>query len=91
VTRRWVLALDALYERSSAGSVSGIYKPGGIASPGTASFRIDRSQAFGVAPAIEYNLNSNLGLLFGTRFKFRGHNSASSITPAVALIFSLEP
>lgn len=91
VTRRWVLALDALYERSSAGSVSGIYEPGRSATPGAANFRIDRSEAFGVALAIEYNLNPNLGLRFGTRFKFRGRNAAPSITPAVALIFSLEP
>ncbi len=91
VTRRWALALDVVYERTGFGSISGLYEPGDTVAPGAVQLRIDRSEAFALAPAIEYSLNGNLGVLLGTRFKFRGHNSAPSVTPALAITFALRP
>jgi hypothetical protein len=40
---------------------------------------------FAFAPAIEYNWRSNLGLLSGVRVFTGGHNSATTVTPAIAL------
>jgi hypothetical protein len=90
VTRRWALALDAFYERTGSGSVSG-FDEVSSATPRSVSYRIDSSEAFGLAPAIEYNVSDNLGILIGTRFRFRGRNSLPSITPALAVVFALEP
>jgi hypothetical protein len=43
------------------------------------------SDAFGLAPAIEYNWKSNIGVLVGTRLFPAGRNTALSITPAIAI------
>lgn len=82
MTQRWVFALDATYRYQGNTPVSGynISNPSLplLLNPGS-------SQAFGVAPAIEYNLNSKLGFLLGTRAFPAGRNTAVSITPAVAI------
>src|SRR2546429_198922 len=38
-----------------------------------------------LAPAIEYNFNSRVGLLVGVRMFVAGRNTTSSVTPAIAL------
>jgi hypothetical protein len=43
------------------------------------------SDAVGFAPAIEYNWKPTLGLLLGTRIIAIGHNTATTITPAIAI------
>jgi hypothetical protein len=88
LSRRWALALDLVYERTEGGSVVGRYEPG---SGRDGRQRIDKSAFFALAPAIEYNFSADLGMLVGTRVKVRGHNSAPSITPAVALVFAFNP
>jgi hypothetical protein len=45
------------------------------------------SEAFGLAPAIEYNWNRMLGVLLGTRLIPVGRNTAATITPAIAINF----
>jgi len=64
VTRRWVLALEATYRYQSNTPVTGY----NIADP-TQTIRLNSgvSEAFGLAPAIEYNWNHKLGVLLGTR------------------------
>jgi hypothetical protein len=44
-----------------------------------------RSEAFGFAPAVEYNFNANVGVLFGVRVIPGGHNVTRSVTPAIAV------
>jgi hypothetical protein len=82
MTQRWVLALDATYRYQGNTPVSGY----NISNP-SASLLLNSgsSQAFGLAPAIEYNLKSKLGFLLGTRLFPAGRNTAVSITPAVAI------
>jgi hypothetical protein len=82
MTQRWVLALDATYRFQGNTPVRGY----NISNP-SASLLLNSgsSQAFGLAPAIEYNLNSKLGFLLGTRLFPAGLNTAVSITPAVAI------
>lgn len=80
ITRRWVLALDAVYRRTGATHVSG------VDSAGMATrFDSGSSRSFALAPAIEYNLSANIGVLFGVRAVVAGRNTAAHVTPAIAV------
>lgn len=75
ISRNWVAALDLTYRLSGNTYVSGNAFQ---ASSGT-------SVAYGLAPAVEYNMSADLGLLLGTRIIPKGRNTAPSITPAIAV------
>lgn len=87
LTRRWVLALDVTYRRGQNTRVRGYAggEPDGV--PHAAAVRLDSgsSEALGFAPAIEYSFSPSLGILFGTRVITGGHNTTTTITPAVAV------
>lgn len=84
ITKRWVLALDATYHHQGNTPVIGY----GVADPSqSVQLNSGSSDAFGLAPAIEYNWRPNLGVLLGVRLIPVGRNTASTITPAVALNF----
>ena len=79
VTRNWVLALDVIYNHGNATMVRG-FQSGGAFLRNSGS-----SDGFGFAPALEYNLSSDLGFLAGLRVLTAGHNSKASLTPAIAI------
>lgn len=85
LTRRWVLALDATYRRQGNTPVFGY----NVLASTPSNIRLDSgaSDAFGFAPAIEYNWKRNLGVLVGVRLIPAGRNTAATITPAVAINF----
>lgn len=87
LTQRWVLALDATYGRNGNTRVTGqdMLDPGNIPFPQNVRLNSGSSEAFGLAPAIEYNWSSAIGVLLGTRVIFGGHNSTNTVTPAIAL------
>jgi len=80
VTKRWVVASDLTYHHGWNTSVAGSTP----ASPRIA-YGSGSSDAVQVAPAVEYNVNSNLGMLFGVRIVAAGRNTSSTITPAIAI------
>ena len=84
LTRKWVLALDATYRHTGNTRVTG-YDVG--ETPPGVKLNSGSSDAVGFAPAIEYNWKSTLGVLLGTRVIAIGHNTAMTITPAIALNF----
>lgn len=88
LTRSWVLALDLTYGHDRSTTVTGDI-PGSDASGLPAPPRIHRdsgsSSAFGFAPAVEYSWNANVGAIFGVRVITGGNNTATTVTPAVAL------
>ena len=83
LTRRWVLALDAVYRHQANTLVSGY----NALDPNRAAIRLNSgsSDAFGLAPAVEYNWTRNIGVLLGTRLIPAGRNTPSTITPAIAI------
>ena len=82
ITRSWVLAFDATYRRQYNTAVTGY----NISSPTElVSLNSGSSQAFGLAPAIEYNFTSKVGVIVGMRVFPAGKNTSNSITPAIAL------
>ena len=85
LTRRWVLALDATYRYAGDAVVTGH----GILDSTQANVHLHSgsSDAFGLAPAIEYNWKHNLGVLLGARLIPAGCNTPVTITPAVAINF----
>jgi hypothetical protein len=87
LTQRWVLALDLTYSHSRNTRVTGhnVLDAGSLPYPPGIRMNSGSSSAFGFAPAIEYNWNSSLGVLLGTRVIVGGHNTTGTITPAVAI------
>jgi len=83
MTQRWVLAFDLAYRRSQGTQVQGTTVVDGGIMP--VAYRTRSSASFGFAPAIEYNWSSRIGMLAGVRVFTGGHNSPTTITPAVAL------
>ncbi len=83
LTRNWVLALDVLYQYSASTRITSRLPPG----PASAPYPLESGSAYyvGFAPAIEYNLSSQVGVLLGVRIIDIGRNTASSVTPAVAV------
>jgi Putative MetA-pathway of phenol degradation len=89
LTRSWVLALDVTYRHDGNTSVTGynVLDPSSVQNPPSIRLNTGSSDAFGFAPAIEYNWKPNLGVLLGTRVIPAGHNTHATITPAVAINF----
>ncbi|TAN03989.1 MAG: transporter [Rhodanobacteraceae bacterium] len=86
LTRRWVLALDVIYSHNDATQVTGYDDAPSL--PGVPVHTTSgSSDAFGYAPAVEYNFSPNLGVLLGVRVITGGHNTQRSITPAIAVNF----
>lgn len=82
ITRSWVLALDATYRHQYNTAVTGY----NLSSPsGPVSLNSGSSQAFGLAPAIEYNFSGKVGVIAGIRVFPAGKNTSNSITPAIAI------
>jgi hypothetical protein len=82
ITRRWVLALDAVYRHQYNTPVNG-YNLTDPTQP--ISLNSGSSQAFGLAPAFEYNFNSKVGVILGTRIFPAGKNTTDSFTPVIAV------
>ena len=83
LTRNWVLALDAHYEYDGHTRVWGIRS-----APSQSALYWDKSgtaQYLEFAPAIEYNLNSNMGVIAGIQIISNGRNTQATITPQIAV------
>ena len=59
--------------------------PRGVPNRPSIEFDSGYSDALGLAPAIEYSWNSNLGVLLGVRVIAAGRNTPATVTPAVAI------
>lgn len=84
LTQRWVVAVDATYRHQRNTSVDG-QSLSGLGLPSEFHSSSGVSDAYAIAPAIEYNWSSRMGVLFGTRIIAAGRNAGATITPAVAI------
>ena len=87
VTSNWVLALDIAYEHDTRTTLNGFLPaPAGSTVPPT---RVEQdfgsSEVFTLAPAVEYNFNSRIGLIVGALFTAAGRNASAAVTPVAAL------
>jgi hypothetical protein len=87
VTRNWVLALDATFRNTGNTRVVGSYPPS--VSPGqsatTTVTNSGWSDAWALAPAVEYSWRPWIGILVGVRTIPAGRNTSESVTPAIAV------
>lgn len=79
ITRNWVAAMDLAWQRDESTKVTGML--------GGTSFerRYPVSKALILAPAVEYNFNSQVGVIVGARIVPAGRNTTASVTPAIAV------
>lgn len=80
ITRQWVFAFDLIYQHDDSTRVAGIDADG---------LRVEVQSGsawrFGVAPAIEYNWNSSIGIIAGARWFALGESTSATVTPVVAV------
>ncbi len=87
MTRNWVLALDVAYEYDASTHVWGSVPP----STGAALFStpVDLHSGSGhtwsLAPAIEYNFNSRVGIIAGAKLTVAGRNATALVIPVAAI------
>ena len=84
VTRNWVLALDLYYQHDDNTRISG-YVASDDGEPVSFEQNSGTSWRFGLAPAVEYNFNGNVGLIVGFRWFATGRNTSASVTPVAAI------
>jgi len=94
ITRHWVLALDVLYEHDSSTRINGVQLPAaasGLGSPpvGLPPVQIalssGASHSWSLAPALEYNFNSRIGVIAGAKLTVTGRNTTAVVIPVVAV------
>jgi hypothetical protein len=80
LTREWVLAFDVEADAWGRTRVGGRDALGARVSETS-----PKSWNVGFAPAVEYNWSDRSGAIFGVWVVPKGHNTASSVTPAIAI------
>ena len=80
LTKEWVLAFDIIRESTAKTSLKGRYGAGLLVEQS-----LPKRHQIGFAPAVEYNWNDKSGILLGVWINPKGHNSPSSIIPAIAI------
>jgi len=81
LTKEWVLAVDVEADFWGRTRVAGRDTSDGSSVSQTSA----KSWNVGVSPAVEYNWSDRAGLIFGVWIVPKGHNTAASITPAIAI------
>lgn len=86
VTLNWVAALDIVYSDTGPTTVVGQYAPrsGGLPSTSNAS-RSGISSSVSLAPAIEYNWTSTVGVIVGAKLVVAGRNTGAAVIPVAAI------
>lgn len=82
VDPHWVLAADITANRQGRAWLSGAHQTG--SSWWTMQRTDNYSAIYSIAPAIEYNFNSQFGLIAGVQFSVAGHNTRALISPRAA-------
>ena len=80
LTREWVLALDVIRESTGKSRLHCVDANGALVER---TFPAGRDVGF--APAVEYNWSDRAGILLGVWITPKGHNSPSTVTPAIAI------
>ena len=83
VTRNWVVALDAVYEHDGNTHVHGFYQ--GSLTPATVELNSGPGHTWSLAPAIEYNFNSRIGVIAGAKLTVAGQNATAVVIPVAAV------
>jgi hypothetical protein len=87
MTRNWVLALDVEYAHNSNTHVWGVDLQGSGAGLPPVPIELDSgpSRTWSLAPAVEYNFNSRVGIIAGAKLTVAGRNATDLIIPVAAV------
>jgi hypothetical protein len=87
LTRNWVLALDVAYQHNETTKVDGIELPGGNIDlpPTRVQFQSGSRETLSLAPAVEYNWTSRIGVIVGAVITASGRNAGASFAPVTAV------
>jgi len=86
ITQKWVFGLDIIYQKQLKGSFSG--DKGNNLDGSLAKINIFQQDSFQLAPAIEYNFNSRMGILGGVWFTVFGRNSDAFVSAVVSAVLT---
>lgn len=86
LTQNWVFALDVAYVAQSHTPFTGT--PGVLADGTPATVGGGYNDNLSLAPAIEYNWNVNLGILWGVQFSVYGKNSQNLINGQFSVTYT---
>ena len=75
MTQHWVLAMDVVYEHDGSTHIHGA----GL------DFNTGESHNWSLAPAIEYNFNSRVGIIAGAKLTVAGRNATALVIPVAAV------
>lgn len=87
VTRNWVAALDVVYVDSGSTRVVGDYPQplNGRSMLASVQSESGSSKSLGLAPAIEYNWTSAVGVIVGAKWGAAGRNISTGVIPVAAI------
>ena len=85
LTRSWVLALEFNNRYQAVTRVRGLTVADSTGATAPARFDAPASDAFAIAPAVEYSWTPNLGVLLAMRVIPQSHHTTRSITPVIAI------
>ena len=85
ISRNWVAALDFWLEQDGNIRVEGTNASGPGGGPESAATDSGVSQYLYLAPALEYNWSSTLGIIVGARVFAWGHRETALVTPVIAI------
>lgn len=85
LTEHWVLATDLSWNHRNGAHLRGTQCP----PQGGPCTDVDKHDGpdwtYSIAPAVEYNFNSNMGLIVGAQWSLGGHRSSAYLAPQAAL------
>jgi Putative MetA-pathway of phenol degradation len=87
ITRHWVAALDVISQAKNTTRISGrvVDHTQSQNSPSVLQFSSPASLSFQLAPAMEYNISPNLGIIAGVGVALPGRNIGAGIAPMIAV------
>ena len=80
LTRSWVLALDVVYQHDTTTRLKGFDSPSSRVQSDFGS-----SEVFTLAPAVEFNWSSRMGVIVGSILTVAGRNASAAVTPVMAV------
>ncbi len=85
ITREWVFAVDLMYQHDASTTLEGAETDPATGRMENVEERFDSAWRFGIAPALEYNFSSRVGVIAGARWFAAGRNTSATITPVAAI------
>lgn len=88
ITQHWVLALDLAYSHKRPTRIRGSAPSAGTGASIPVTIDLPGRDTYAIAPAVEFNFSSRVGVIFGVRY-LKTPGAGDSLTPVVAINYVL--